>query len=409
MYQTDFNPAQPTWMHIDFNSCFATIEQQANPFLRGRPIAVAAYDSQTSCILAPSIEAKQFGVRTGMRVNEGKRLCPGLYIMTGDTRKYRYAHHQLKALIAQYSNEFWPKSIDEFIVNFAGYPTLKQGYEALGLEIKQRIRVTIGEWMRVSIGFGPNHFLAKLAASIRKPDGLLQIDQHNYMQIYQTIELEDLNGIGRRNAARLKAAGIYSVPAFYHASRDTIKGAFGSSVAATFWYQALRGCHLEALEFERRSFSSQYTPPLSITNRKEAEPVIMKLTQRTATRMRREGFVARGVSFASSFRDGSQWGKHTKLKDVVFDTADIYRYIRDIMNQCPFPSAVRTLSVSCFDVEPVADWQFDLFGNTQKKKAISDALDAVNDEFGDYTVTLGRMLHTTQLVPDRIAFGKVTE
>jgi DNA polymerase-4 len=196
-------------MHIDFNSCFATIEQQANPLLRNKPIGVVAYDSPNGCILAPSIEAKRYGVKTGMRASEGKQLCPQLITLTGDVAKYRYAHDQLAGLISHYSNDFWPKSIDEFIVNFAGYPAYQMGYEKLGLEIKARINETIGDWMRVSIGFGPNRFLAKLGASIRKPDGLVEINKDNYMDLYSTMKLQDLNGIAHRNEIRLKSVGIY--------------------------------------------------------------------------------------------------------------------------------------------------------------------------------------------------------
>lgn len=404
-----FNPALASWMHIDFNSCFATIEQQANPLLRHKPIGVVAYDSPNGCILAPSIEAKRFGVKTGMTASQGRQLCPQLITLTGDVRKYRYAHDQLADLIGEYSNEFWPKSIDEFIVNFAGYPAYKQGYQKLGLEIKQRIKDTIGEWMCVSIGFGPNRFLAKLAASIRKPDGLLEINCHNFMSIYETLNLEDLNGIAKRNAIRLKSVGIYSVPSFYYASKDKLKQAFGSEVAANYWYTALRGWQYDAIEFDRRSFSSQYSPPIKITNFREALPVVMKLAQRTAFRMRRSHFAARGVSFWSSFKNGSSWKKHQKLKDFVFETGDIYRLTCQLMTDCPFPAPVRTISVGCFDVITIKNWQYDLFGEVRRKKNLSDALDAVNHRFGDYTAMLGRMLNTNELVPDRISFGKVRD
>src|SRR4029079_6897865 len=105
------NPAEPTVMHIDLNSCFATIEQQANRKLRGRPVAVAAYTSPRGCILAPSIEAKTYGVKTGMMVAEGKELCPDLLILNSDPPKYRDAHLRLKKIFESYTNSVTPKSI----------------------------------------------------------------------------------------------------------------------------------------------------------------------------------------------------------------------------------------------------------------------------------------------------------
>src|SRR3954453_7086552 len=86
------NHNDPTIMHVDLNSCFATIEQQANPLLRGKPMVVAAYDTPGGCVVAPSIEAKRFGVRTGMAVRDPRILCPGLIVKTPDPEKYRYVH-----------------------------------------------------------------------------------------------------------------------------------------------------------------------------------------------------------------------------------------------------------------------------------------------------------------------------
>src|SRR3989344_5734400 len=112
-----FNPAASTWMHIDLNSCFATIEQQANPLLRGKPVAVAAYTTPRGCILAPSIEAKRWGVTTGMQVREGKALCPRLIILASDPPKYRFVNRALLKLLNQYSPSVSVRSIDEMLLN----------------------------------------------------------------------------------------------------------------------------------------------------------------------------------------------------------------------------------------------------------------------------------------------------
>src|SRR3972149_2472454 len=112
-----FNHKPSTIMHVDLNSCFATIEQQANPFLRGKPVSVAAFTSPGGCILASSIEAKKLGIKTGMRVKEGKAICPCLVVLPPDPWKYRNVHLKLRKLVSDYTNDFSPKSIDEFVLN----------------------------------------------------------------------------------------------------------------------------------------------------------------------------------------------------------------------------------------------------------------------------------------------------
>src|SRR5690606_1203607 len=125
-----FNPASPTILHIDLNSCFATVEQQANPLLRGRPIGVAAYASPNGCVLAPSVEAKRFGCKTGMRVKDCRQLCPDIVILTPDSSKYRYVHVKLKQLLNNYTDWVFPKSVDEFVLDLAGSQAIKRGVVA---------------------------------------------------------------------------------------------------------------------------------------------------------------------------------------------------------------------------------------------------------------------------------------
>lgn len=116
----NFNSSKSYLMHVDFNSCFASIEQQANPLLRGKPVVVAAYDSPKGCILASSREAKVLGIKTGMRIMDGKNIYPKLITLTPDPWKYRFVHLKLRKLIECYTNNFEPKSIDEFSLDLEG-------------------------------------------------------------------------------------------------------------------------------------------------------------------------------------------------------------------------------------------------------------------------------------------------
>ena len=102
------NHNPPTILHADLNSCFATIEQQANPLLRGKPIVVAAYNSPNGCVVAPSIEAKTFGIKTGMTVRDARLLCPGVIVRTPDPAKYRYVHMQFRKIFRDYSPDVTP-------------------------------------------------------------------------------------------------------------------------------------------------------------------------------------------------------------------------------------------------------------------------------------------------------------
>src|SRR5687768_9826298 len=111
MVRHDYNNERPMVMHIDLNSCFATIEQQARPMLRGRPVAIANRRSEHTCIVTASYEAKKYGASVGMKLSEAKRLVPGLIVLESDPPKYRYVYRKLMAIMKRYSAHITMKSI----------------------------------------------------------------------------------------------------------------------------------------------------------------------------------------------------------------------------------------------------------------------------------------------------------
>lgn len=408
LINVSFNPKPSTCMHIDLNSCFATIEQQANPFLRGKPTAVAAYNSPGGCILAASIEAKRLGISTGMRVKDGKMICPGLIVVSPDPWKYRNIHLQLKQLLSTYTDQIVPKSIDEFILNLEGYPAFSKGMHQLACEIKQRIKTEIGEWLTVSIGIAPNYYLAKIAAGLHKPDGLDEINRLNFKSIYQSLELSELCGIKTQNATRLHSVGIYSVLDFFNADVTTLKTAF-HSITGYYWYLRLRGWEIDDVQFDRKSFGNSYALPTPLQTSEEVAPLIMKLVQKMTTRLRKHGYHCQGIHYSVLFRDGTHWHTGKKTTSMLFATTEIYRQIFKLVTQCPYQKPIHTIAVSCFNLSPSDSLQLDMFSPTLKSEKLYKAVDAINSKWGDYVITPARMIGTEENVPDRVPFGGIKE
>lgn len=403
-----FNRKPSTLMHLDLNSCFATIEQQANPQLRGKPVAVAAYDSPGGCILAASIEAKRLGIKTGLRVKDGKLLCPELVVKAPDPWKYRNVHLSLKQLLAQYTYDLKPKSIDEFILNLEGYPAYVKGMKAVAEEIKRRIKREIGEWLTISVGIGPNRFLAKTAAGLHKPDGLDEINCSNYEHIYSTLSLEDLCGIARQNAIRLHNAHIFTVKDMYQAPLKSLKAAF-HSILGYYWYLRLRGWEIDDVDFKRQSYGNSYALPKPFVSQEELAPLLTKLTEKMTFRLRRAGWCAQGVHLSIVYRDGSFWHQGKKTSAIVFESRDVYGHIMHLFSHCPYRKPVAQLAVSVFDLIKSDTLQLDLFGRVDHQVRLTTALDKVNERWGNFVITPARMLGTEKNVPDRIAFGGVKE
>lgn len=417
----DFNIKPSTIMHVDLNSCFATIEQQANPHLRGKPVAVAAYTTPSGCILAPSIEAKRFGIETGMRVKDGKALYPNLIVLPPDPWKYRSVHLSLRKIMADYTSDFNPKSIDEFVLNMKDYLFLsiaskdspcklvaQSPMHRVALEIKERIKEEIGEWLTVSVGIAPNRFLAKLASQLKKPDGLEEINKDNFLDCYLRLRLTDLPYIKARNAVRLNSVGIFSVLDFYQSPVWKLKAAF-KSILGYYWYTRLHGYELDDVKFGRRSYGNSYAFPKPLFTPGEIAPILTKLVEKMGSRLRRAGYKASGVHLAVSYRDGSFWHKGITYPNVFFDSRDIYKEAFKILCRSPYKKPVRDIAVSCFNLLRFAQTQLDLFEDIEKKQKLVKAVDTVNEYWGDFVVTSARMLTAGDAVPDRIAFGNIKE
>ena len=396
-------------MHIDLNSCFATVEQQANPLLRGKPIAIAAYATPSGCILAASVEAKTYGVKTGMRVREGKLAYPRLIILPTDPEKYRNVHISLRKILNDYTNDFVPKSIDEFVLNFDGYPILeKKNMFQIATEIKQRIKKEIGEWITVSVGIAPNRFLAKTASNLRKPDGLDEINKDNFLNTYSKMKLTDLSGIKTRNAARLTYAGIHSVIDFCNADISTLKRAF-NSINGYYWYLRLRGWEIDNFESERKSYGNSYALPKPLVTPEELSPILSKLVNKTGRRLRSANYKARGVHVSIIYRDWTFWHKGITFPKVFFDSRDIYKKAFKMICSIPSNKPVRELAVSCFNLLKSDVSQLELFQDVVKKERLVKAIDEVNEYWGDLIVAPARMINAKNDVHDRIAFGGVKE
>ncbi len=400
------NQEQPKVMHIDLNSCFASIEQQANPLLRDKPIAVAAYDSPNGCILAPSIEAKRFGIKTGMRVKDAKNLYKGLIVLTPDPPKYRIVQRRFLEIFKSYSPTVSAKSIDEAVIDFHGVK-LKKDISEIGIEIKQRIREEIGEWISSNVGISTNRFLAKLAASLHKPDGLDVITHENLIETYKNVGLRDLHGINFRYEARLNSFGIFTPLDFFNAPLTLLKKRVFKGISGYYWYLRLRGWEIDSIDFKRRSFGQSYALKYKTADSKKLYPLLLKLCEKMARRIRKNNLTARGVHVACSYTDGTYWHKGEMSSNALYSTFEFYEKAKEILEKSPQRKSVAKLAVSAYGLVPRTPVQQTLFeSKTTKLRILSKALDKVNDMFGEYTIAPATMLGLKSEIIDRIAFGK---
>lgn len=407
------NTAEPRVMHVDLNSCFATMEQQASPLSRGKPLVVAAYASPGGCVLAPSIEAKRLGIKTGMRVRDAQLLCRDVIVRSPHPTIYRDAHMKFKKIFMDYTPDVVPKSIDEAVLDFARVDNqvlFGKNLVDIGFEIKRRIRREIGEWVSCNVGIATNRFLAKTAAGLHKPDGLDVITFRNLEESLGQIKLLDLCGINIRFQARLNAYGIFSPLDFFNASLQKLKKQVFKSICGYYWYLRLRGWEIDGVDFSRKSYGQSYALGKKSDDSEYLSSLLMKLTEKMGRRLRRAGMTARGIHVACSYADGNGWHRGKTFDEEMFTTDELFKKVMYVFNSRPERRVVSKLEISCFDLRETGAVQESLFETSrERRRNVSKSLDEINNKWGEWTIYPALMKDRKKEVIDRIAFGGVKD
>ncbi|KKQ23730.1 MAG: DNA-directed DNA polymerase [Candidatus Roizmanbacteria bacterium GW2011_GWC2_37_13] len=401
------NHDPPTIMHIDLNSCFATVAQQAHPRLREKPLVIAAYSTPSGCVLASSIEAKRLGIKTGMRVKDAKKICPNVIVRENDPELVRDVSDKFMKICSGYSPRVTPKSVDEIVINFSEAKNYwKKSLTQIGLEIKKRFLQEIGEWIFCNVGISTNRTLAKLASSLHKPDGLDVIDYKNIKQVYSSIKLVDFPGINFRYQARLNAAGIFSPLEFLAADDNFLRKIVFQSIVGHYWYLRLRGYEVDDYETTRKSFGQEYSLGQKTADREKLSQLLMMLTEKMGRRLRASCQTAQGIYLGILYDDWTFWHKGKKFNESLYTTQELFKKALIIFSQQPVKKTVRKISISCFGLSPVGNQNLTLFEmDLEKKRRISSAVDDINDRWGEYAVAPALMLESKKIILDRIAFG----
>lgn len=405
--KNNYNPTLPLVMHIDLNSCFATVEQQARPLLRGRPVAIMNRRTEHTMIVTCSYEAKAMGVKLGMRFRDAKKLCPDLVGLESDPPKYRYVYHKLMDIMNDYSAHVRMKSIDEGVIDFSETPqsmlkgrTLKQ----IGEEIKERLKAEVGNAMRCNVGIATNRFLAKTAASLHKPDGLDEITSHNLREVFSTLELTDLTGIAGRMEQRLNAVGIYTPLQFLDADPVTLQKMVYKSICGLEWHQRLRGWEVDKRDFPLRSAGRQYVLERFDLNHQQVMQRLHNLCESVGYKVRSQGLQARGVAVHARSRSTGYWHARHMASVPFFSDQAIYTLAAQLFANGP--SDPKEIGVTCYELSEPADRQLALFGDElAREHHIVDAIDDINKRYGDRTIHSADTLGTGHYVKQKIPFG----
>lgn len=396
------------WLFLDLNSFFASCEQQENPHLRGRPVAVVPMMTDSTCAIAASYEAKAFGVKTGTAIWEAKKQCPGLVLVQARHRLYTTYHNRVVAAVESCVPVEKICSIDEMACRLTGRERDIDAARALAGKVKTTIRQQVGDCMTCSIGLAPNLFLGKVGSDMQKPDGLVTITRADLPRILYRLNLTDIYGIGPRMAARLNRVGIATVEQLTAAPRQLLRQAWGG-VTGVLYYELLHGADLQFPSSpETRSMGHQHVLEPALRSPPGARETSRHLLGKAAARLRNDDYYCRRLGLHLSWAGdlGGYWdevGFHeTRATDFLLDRLDF------LWRTVPRFKPVK-VGVVLLDLVPAVRHQPDLFDEGRRRDRLSPLIDGINRKHGRDAIGFGLSSAKVKDFSGHAAFSRVPQ
>jgi DNA polymerase-4 len=403
-------------LFIDMDSYFARCEQQANYWLRNRPVGVCVYTGKYGCVISLSTEAKARGLKAGMRLNDAMAVCPDLVPVESNPARYREYHTKIINLLSKYSKDVVAKSIDEAIINLNNYDHLDP--VTVARQIKRDILEKVGDWLTCSVGIAPNAFLAKLA-SVRgkKQGGLLLITHQNIDEVLRPLKLGDMPGIGANMSYRLERAGINTPLDMRYAGPDKLKQIF-KGIEGIYWHYRLNFIETNIVAHDYRGMQAMR----QISKEKRQTPgyidqLFMTLCLTLEKRMVSHKFYCKSVGFTARYDDGTRWDDTFTITTPVQDAISLMQMIRlrvdkfeKLIGSAPiFNTEITQMRVAVTNFVNNGNMLYSLFEDMDRKETALKTMHEIKDKFGSDKLIRAIEMTDGKVIKDVIGFGSVKD
>lgn len=391
------------WILFDLNSFFASCEQQEDPSLRGKPVAVVPTMANTTSVIAASYEAKKFGIKTNTMVADAKKMCPGLILKTGNHKLYTQYHHRIVKAVEEVLPIKKVLSIDEVACELIGRERDFNSAKKLAQDMKDHVRAVVGSEIKSSVGIGPNILLAKIASDMQKPDGLVIIEKNQILEKIGNLPIEDIPGIGRQMKQRFNLKGFFKISDLMKLPDQELRKQWGSIWGLRI-SRELQGEDLAwRSESAQKSFSHQHVLPPDLRTPEKALQVILKLVAKAGARLREEKVKAGRLSVYVKCRDDFRFED-----SIGFSPTDDSGFLLKQAQQLyKLPTSKKPIKVAIV-VSSLTEGpsQMSFFDNP-KSSQINQALDSINTKFGPNTLYMANTQSVLSSAKTRIAFNHI--
>jgi DNA polymerase-4 len=380
-----------TILHVDMDAFYASVEERDNPKLKGKAVVVGA--GKRGVVSAANYEARKFGIRAAMPVYKAKALAPHAVFLTPDIAKYSEVSKHVMQIFNDVTPYVEPISLDEAFLDVTGARRLL----GTGMQIADLIRkrVEAEQGITCSVGIAHNKFIAKIASSRCKPNGVLEIDPAKMLEFLHPLAANEIWGVGPKTNEQLERMGLFTVADIANTPRNTLirvlGQASGSSLYELAWGRDYRDVVTEHIE---KSISASETFDVDIDDQEAILKEYLRLTEKVCERMRGRSYATNTIAIKVRFADFKTITRSKTLDLPSTGTQEIFEAVKNLYLTLNLDRAlIRLVGVSLDSLTENNDVQQLVLGQRESGWQQADrAIDRVKAKFGRTSLRPARLV-----------------
>jgi DNA polymerase-4 len=387
-------------IHIDLDAFFVSVEQVANPKLKGKPVVVGGRPQGRGVVAAASYEARAFGLHSGMPLVTASRLCPQAIFIQGSFPKYRDASQKFMAILADFSPFLEPMGLDEAYLDATGFESIHGSVKQMAAKIKQRVKAELG--LTASIGIAGGKVVAKVASEMSKPDGLLEVAEGKERSFLAPLPIARLPGIGQKTERKLKRLGVTTIGKLPITPLSVLKSHFGAS--GEMLQRFASGIDEREVEppAAAKSISRETTFGRDSQDRSLLKATLRYLGERLGADLRRKGKRARCVTLKLRYTDFTTITRRQTLSQTTDSDQTIFDTGLKLLNRALVgeKQPVRLVGIGVSELVEAGGQLAMLDSSARQQEQLNKAIDRIRKKYGFSAIQTGRTLKLKDVFPE---------
>jgi len=380
-----------TILHVDMDAFYASVEERDNPKLKGKAVVVGM--GKRGVVSAANYEARKFGIRAAMPIYKAKALAPHAVFIAPNMARYTEVSEQVMAIFRDVTPHVEPISLDEAFLDVTGARRLLGSGIEIADQIRKRVEKDLG--ITCSVGIAHNKFIAKIASGHCKPNGVLQVDPEKMLDFLHPLAANEIWGVGPKTNELLEKMGLFTIADIANTPRSTLIRVLGQASGASLYELAWGRDYRDVItEHSEKSISASQTFDVDLYQPEEILKEFLRLTERSADRMRAKGLAANTISIKVRFADFKTISRSKTLDLPTTGTQEIFEVAKSLYLGLELDRVlVRLVGVSLDSLVENDDVKQMVLGErTSSWQQADRAIDRVKAKFGSGSLRPARLV-----------------